>query len=82
MKTPDVENTQHNTQGVSGPVLEMSAHIADLQHQADTLSALKAKKGPASPEAKDASGTTPSATVSPARCSSCPPKSAQASTPS
>jgi hypothetical protein len=31
---------------------EMSAHIADLQREADTLKALKSKKGPATPEAK------------------------------
>jgi hypothetical protein len=55
MKNPAAENTQHNTQGVSQPVLEMSALVADLQRQADTLQAspLKSKKGPASPEAKE-----------------------------
>jgi hypothetical protein len=53
MNNPDAENTQNNTQGISRPVLEMSAHIADLQRQADTLSDLKGKKGPASPEAKE-----------------------------
>src|SRR5579863_5565391 len=31
---------------------EMSAHVADLQHQATVLIALKSKKGPSSPEAK------------------------------
>ncbi len=31
---------------------EMSAHVADLQHQVSVLSILKHKKGPASPEAK------------------------------
>ena len=36
----------------SVPVIEMSVHVADLQHQANALQALKAKKGPASPEAK------------------------------
>jgi len=52
MKNPNTENTQQNTQPVSQPVLEMSALIADLHRQADTLTALKSKKGPASPEAK------------------------------
>src|SRR5580698_3273883 len=38
---------------VSQPVLEMSARVADLQRQTTVLkTALKAKKGPASPEAK------------------------------
>jgi hypothetical protein len=50
MKNPDAENIQHNTQAVSRPVLEMSAHVADLERQAN---ALKPKKGPASPEAKE-----------------------------
>jgi hypothetical protein len=49
MKNSNAENTQRNTQDVGQPVLEMSAHVADLQRQA---SALKGKKGPASPEAK------------------------------
>jgi hypothetical protein len=53
MKNPNAENTQHNIQDISRPVLEMSALVADLQRQADTLSALKGKKGPASPEAKE-----------------------------
>jgi hypothetical protein len=43
------ENTQHNIHGVSQPVLEMSALITDLERQA---TALKAKKGPSTPEAK------------------------------
>ena len=38
-----------NNPNVSQPVLEMSALVADLQRQ---TSALKGKKGPASPEAK------------------------------
>ncbi len=41
MKNPNAENT------------EMSALIAELEHQTTALIALKAKKGPASPEAKD-----------------------------
>jgi hypothetical protein len=49
MNNSNAENTQNNTQDVSQPVLEMSALVADLQHRA---SALKGKKGPASPEAK------------------------------
>src|SRR5580692_3312789 len=32
---------------------EMSAIIADLEHQANTLIALKSKKGPSTPEAKE-----------------------------
>ena len=50
MKNPNPENLQSNTHDVSRPVLEMSALVADLHRQA---SALKAKKGPASPEAKE-----------------------------
>jgi hypothetical protein len=53
MNNRNADNPQQNNPAVSQPVLEMSAHIADLQRQADTLSALKAKKGPASPEAKE-----------------------------
>ena len=45
----NAENTQHNTQNLSRPVLEMSALVDDLQRQA---AALKGKKGPSSPEAK------------------------------
>src|ERR1700733_9579751 len=41
-----------NANSVTPPVLEMSAHVADLQREASTLIALKSKKGPASPEAK------------------------------
>src|SRR5271165_6595133 len=54
MNNPNAENTQHNTQEVSHPVLEMSALIADLEREAGALKAitLKSKKGPASPEAK------------------------------
>src|SRR5271167_2203535 len=37
----------------SAPVLEMSALVDDLERQASDLNALKAKKGPASPEAKE-----------------------------
>ncbi len=40
---------QHQTQDIGQPVLDFSALVADLQHQAG---ALKGKKGPASPEAK------------------------------
>jgi hypothetical protein len=50
MKNPNAENIQSDTHDVSRPVLEMSALVADLHRQA---SALKAKKGPASPEAKE-----------------------------
>src|SRR5277367_3738823 len=55
MKNPNAENTQHNTQDVTQPVLEMSALIADLEREAGALkaSAVKGKKGPASPEAKE-----------------------------
>jgi len=54
MNNPNAENTQHNSQDVSQPVIEMSALVADLRHQATALKAiaLKGKKGPASPEAK------------------------------
>ena len=45
----NAESTQHNTQNISRPVLEMSALVDDLQRQA---AALKGKKGPSSPEAK------------------------------
>jgi hypothetical protein len=41
MKNPNAENS------------EMSAIIADLEHHTTTLIAIKAKKGPASPEAKE-----------------------------
>jgi hypothetical protein len=44
MNNPKAENTQHNVH---------SATIADLEHQAADLQALKAKKGPSTPEAKD-----------------------------
>jgi len=37
----------------SQPVLEMSARVADLERQAAALIALKAKKGPSTPEAKE-----------------------------
>src|SRR5579863_7376790 len=50
MKNPNAENIQSNTHGVGQPVLEMSSLVADLHRQA---SALKGKKGPASPEAKE-----------------------------
>jgi hypothetical protein len=49
MNNPNAENTQHDTQNVTRPVLEMSALVADLQRQSI---ALKGKKGPSSPEAK------------------------------
>jgi hypothetical protein len=49
MNNPNAENKQYNTHDVSQPVLEISAHVADLQRQ---TTALKSKKGPASPEAK------------------------------
>src|SRR5580704_6874752 len=41
MNNPNAENT------------EVSALIADLEHQTATLIALKSKKGPSTPEAKD-----------------------------
>jgi hypothetical protein len=50
MNNSNAENIQSNTHGVSRPALEMPALVADLHRQA---SALKAKKGPASPEAKE-----------------------------
>src|SRR5580700_12202202 len=50
MKNSNSESTQHHTQHVSRPVLEMSSLVADFERQA---SALKGKKGPASPEAKE-----------------------------
>ena len=55
MQHRNAENTQHHTQGVSQPVLEMSALVAGLKREAGALkaSALKRKKGPASPEAKE-----------------------------
>jgi hypothetical protein len=54
MNNLNAENTLPNTEHVSQPVLEMSALIADLQRETIALKAdtLKAKKGPASPEAK------------------------------
>jgi hypothetical protein len=45
--------TPEDTHNISQPVLEMSALVADLQHEAVTLIALKGKKGPASAEAKE-----------------------------
>ena len=53
MNNPNAENTQTDTQHVSQPVLEMSALIDDLERQASALQALKAKKGPSTPEAKE-----------------------------
>jgi hypothetical protein len=55
MNNPNAENTQTNTQQVTQPDLEISALVADLQLQAIALKAvaLKGKKGPASPEAKE-----------------------------
>jgi hypothetical protein len=53
MNNPNAENTQHNIHDISRPVLEMSALVADLEHRAITLIALKGKKGPSSPEAKE-----------------------------
>jgi hypothetical protein len=41
-----------NTQQISQPVLEMSARVADLQREVAALAALKPKKGPSTPEAK------------------------------
>src|SRR5271165_5878931 len=46
---PNTENTKNDTRNV----LEMSALVDDLQRQANALDALKRKKGPASPEAKE-----------------------------
>jgi hypothetical protein len=45
--------TPEDTHGISQPVLEMSALVADLQREAVTLIALKSKKGPSTPEAKE-----------------------------
>jgi hypothetical protein len=53
MNNPNAENTQHNIDGISQPVLEMSALVADLEQQTTALIALKSKKGPASQEAKE-----------------------------
>jgi hypothetical protein len=53
MNNPIAESTQHNTHGISQPVLEMSALVADLERQAGALNVLKGKKGPSSPEAKE-----------------------------
>ena len=53
MNNPNAENTQHNVHGISQPVLDMSALVDDLERQADALIALKSKKGPQSPEAKE-----------------------------
>jgi len=55
MKTnnPNAESTRQNTQNVSQPVLEMSARVAELQREASALKALKGKKGPSTPEAKE-----------------------------
>src|SRR5580693_4193354 len=49
MNNENAENTQH----VSQPVLEMSTLVADLEREAGALKALKGKKGPSSPEAKE-----------------------------
>jgi hypothetical protein len=46
------EEIQHNARNVSGPVLQMSALVADLQRQAGALKS-NGKKGPASPQAKE-----------------------------
>jgi hypothetical protein len=48
-------STPEDTHGISQPVLEMSALVADLERQADALQAitLKSKKGPSTPEAKE-----------------------------
>jgi len=55
MNNPNAENTQRTTQRISQPVIEMTALVDDLHRQASALQAiaLKAKKGPASPEAKE-----------------------------
>jgi hypothetical protein len=45
--------TPEDTHGISQPVLEMSALVADLEQQAIALTALKRKKGPSTPEAKE-----------------------------
>jgi hypothetical protein len=47
-----LENTQNNIHEVSQPVLDMSALVADLEQQTTALIALKSKKGPSTPEAK------------------------------
>jgi hypothetical protein len=53
MNNSNAENTQHNVHQISQPVLDMSALVADLEHQANALIALKSKKGPSTPEAKE-----------------------------
>src|SRR5271165_1191121 len=53
MKDTNTDNKQQDTQDVNHPDFDMSALVDDLQRQADALNALKAKKGPASPEAKE-----------------------------
>jgi hypothetical protein len=54
MNNPNAENTQHNTQDPSHPALDMSAIVADLQHQAAALQAVKAKKDLPRPSPKTA----------------------------
>src|SRR5271154_570781 len=53
MNNPNAESTQHKSQHINQPVMEMSALVADLEQQTATLIALKSKKGPATPEAKE-----------------------------
>src|SRR5271170_6947915 len=50
MNDPNTENTQNNVHGISQPVREMSALVDDLEQQTIVLMALKAKKGPVTPE--------------------------------
>jgi hypothetical protein len=53
MINTNAENTQRNTLDVNQSAPEMSDIVADLERQAADLKALKAKKGPSTPEAKD-----------------------------
>ena len=55
MKNPNAENIHETRHHISQPVIEMTALVDDLHRQAIALKtiALKGKKGPASPEAKE-----------------------------
>src|SRR5580700_1142771 len=53
IKNLTTDNTQHNIHEISQPALEMSALVADLENQTTALLALKSKKGPSTPEAKE-----------------------------
>jgi hypothetical protein len=49
----NAENIHHKIHDISQPVLETSALVADLERQAGALLALKSKKGPSTPEARE-----------------------------